>query len=604
MLTFGAIGKSVSSVMDALPVSVSLGGKLFRADELYRIASAAGVLENFSSTDIQRTLAEYAASRNIIGRFLVAQPHAVRDVADLIATRQRLGFFLTLIDSGMPPREAAEKAAAALFDYKNSLHPIERNWVMTIFHPFWAFEKNNTKRTLLMFLNPGALYRGKVVYQTKRLGAQLASEGLDPRDEYGFDTEAMEEDDRARKGPSSGLRRDASPEPPVLPRYREALKALQARGVTPEEVRRTYLAGGSVPELDAWALDYWNGDPTESMLPRGMYNRITAWAPYSRTAASRYWLQHGEGVKGRIPDDWRAIPLPDDSNIAGLGVILGGAAWLSNAGRALVEADPGAYTRMSELARDVVGDPGQNPAALFVLGTLLGYDMEAYNRTLPPGTGEVLARVFGPRVAFASKELKQGAGGGEEASFKDVYKMPAGTGAVLDMAGMIGPFLATAGTVEQAMGARSDAPGSRGYAWLEAGSGLRAYDVSRFRSQTRADLDSDARVKQATSGLSNASTQALPRPSVVVQRQAREVFTATWEKAATANPEAAAAVLEGLKSRLARGVGLKAGDASVLRMLAVQSGVSPETVDTWSDQDAVREASRFLPGVAVPPEVR
>jgi hypothetical protein len=576
LLVFGSIGKGVTAVMDGADTVITLNGRAYHARDLYLIGSSEGVGGVYASAELVNDIGDLFKERGVLGRAFAANAQAVRDVAELISARQHWGLFLTLIDAGVEPRIAAKKTVDALYDYVYSLHQIDKHILVQLFHPFWNFEKNNARRTARAFLTPGIwasgffstpTWRMKQLWLAKESTSQLLTRLLDVRDPYGFDRGAMTEEEQQQ--------------------YDAAVAKLQARGMGPKEVRAALFNGESVEELDPFVVDYWAPDPTSQMLPEYLYNRFMTYAPYRRSGAMADWLLRGEGRTEEPGDDWRGIPWPDDSNIAGIGLILGSAAVLTGAIAAL--DDPGAKARLNENAKKIVGDPARNPAVVFTLGTLLGYDMDAYARSLPPHVGALLHKTFGPRVSFASRTVGQAESEGASAQLTNQYKMPAGTAALMDMLGGLGPLLTTAMAVDKFFGAApGKGPGQSdlGYSLAETLAGQKTYPLS-----ARGQADKDAAqvkdaVANATRDIENNEAALVPPSAETMRKDALELEREALRT--MPKPERDRKVI-GVFSRYYQRAPRDAGDITTLRALALD--LYPlETVKTWDDNEVLRHA--------------
>lgn len=575
LLAWGAIGKDVGKVMDGENVVVRLGGKDYNARDLYRLAARAGIPETFATSELAKGLEEAVRSANPwgkVGRFFGENTGAVRDMADLISARQRFGLFLTLVDDGVEPAQAAERTVEALYDYRHSLHPIDRSVVVQLFHPFWSFEKNNALRTGKALLAPGAWtygfsapgYRIKVLMEGKEQATNAVTGLFDPRDEYGFDVDSMEQDD-----------------PEKAQQYKDVVDALRAEGLTPQQIRLGILRGG-VPQLAGFG-EYYNDDPVRAALPDHLYGKYVAMLPYSREAALRYWLLRGEGPKEAAGDDWRAVPMPEDSNVAGLALPFAALGVVINAGQMLAKSDPAAARRTTEAAQVFVGDPANNPLVIAV-SKLLGYPVDAYDKEIPPGVGKVLNRWLGPRIVYAERTTSAGATEKESAQFSNTYKLTAGAAAWANLLGVVGPALTTAVATEHLVGSRAagKGPGDLVATLAEGAIGQRTYSVSRRAQEARSDKRSTGAVYDATQDVDPESALLNPLPPDVQRRDARELER---ERLGGLKQEGTYdGRLEDVFLRYYRRKP-EDGDIATFRALAVDFGMTPERVDSMDDVD-------------------
>lgn len=592
MLAFGHINKGVNEVMDGTDEVLTLGGRPFVARDLWQVAGRGGVLDTFNTQELQASLAEIMRPRGDVGKFLDANREAVQDAAQLISIRQRVGFYLALIDAGKSPEQAAQLVVDALYDYRHSLHPWERSFVMQLLHPFWAFEKNNSRRVVRAMLSPGtwAPNAARRVYQThviQRDTAALVTAAFDSRDEYGFDRGSIVEDDAAKAAEmrAAGATEEQISAAMSLPRYEAAVA-----GMDPHELKERIRNDDVPATLRGLTYLYWADDPMLTLLPAHLRDRYIAYLPIARAAATADWLRRGEGLQEAAGDDWFGVVAPDDANTAGLALPMGMLAFLANGGINITTGDPAAGERAAEAGLKVVGDPQNNP--LVIMGTdALDIEVDAMPYTLSPELGRVLLATpgVGPRFVHPTEQLGQAASGNSAEVSATGYRLSASTKAWLDATGLSSILLAVdSGAGLMGGGQPGKAPPtvqSAAHA-AEALVGLKSQALSGTAAAERYESEAKRRVSRAKG--------EIPRDETILTGhtpyQTRAIARATEQtRLAGLTPEERAKVVAGVRARLATGE-LVFGDETTLRALLVEGGVDENTVDMLS-RDEVRDMS-------------
>ena len=121
------------------------------------------------------------------------------DMAEGWSERERYGAMLTLVEMGVDPRKAARLSIDALYDYAGSMSKADRHWLVNIFLPFWAFQKNANRQLLDVVFSPRGAYRLGVLNRAYTKGTQLASELLYENmvDPLGIDVDSMSREEQA-----------------------------------------------------------------------------------------------------------------------------------------------------------------------------------------------------------------------------------------------------------------------------------------------------------------------------------------------------------------------------------------------------------------------
>ena len=133
---------------------------------------------------------------------LKALPKITADIAEAWGERERFGAALTLVEMGVDPRTAARLTIDALYDYAGSMSKMDRNFLMNVFFPFWAFQKNANRQLLDVVFSPEGAYRLGVMRRAWEKGPHLLNEVLyqDMVDPFGIDVDSMGEQEKMLYG--------------------------------------------------------------------------------------------------------------------------------------------------------------------------------------------------------------------------------------------------------------------------------------------------------------------------------------------------------------------------------------------------------------------
>ena len=131
-----------------------------------------------------------------------ALPKITADIAEAWGERERFGAALTLVEMGVDPRTAARLTIDALYDYAGSMSKMDRNFLMNVFFPFWAFQKNANRQLLDVVFSPEGAYRLGVMRRAWEKGPHLLNEVLyqDMVDPFGIDVDSMGEQEKMLYG--------------------------------------------------------------------------------------------------------------------------------------------------------------------------------------------------------------------------------------------------------------------------------------------------------------------------------------------------------------------------------------------------------------------
>lgn len=176
-------------------VMVLLGGKPHSARNLRDVAVRGGVFDGFDVAELHKNLTSTADSTFTGLLDTLTQRKAIQDISEGIGTRKRVGLYTTLIEMGYTPEAAAKGVVDALYDYKYAMSEGDKNALVKVMLPFWAWQKNANRQMLSALVSPAGFYRVKILYQAKKVGTNLVTGWLDTRDDYGVQADQMAEDD-------------------------------------------------------------------------------------------------------------------------------------------------------------------------------------------------------------------------------------------------------------------------------------------------------------------------------------------------------------------------------------------------------------------------
>ena len=267
---------NVNPILEGRDGFFRVGGNMYSYKELRDIAVEEGIFASFDTTQLSNSVQR--AGRAAISRqsddmstYQRAQSaidyHAdkttevltqvISDTAEAWGERERLGAMVSLMETGLAPRVAARLTIDALYDYAGSMTKADRNWLVSLILPFWAFQKNANRQFLDTLFSPSGVYRMGVLRRGTELTADALTEIMwsSVSDEYGVDTRALE-----------------SAEPELFQDYMLLKKNIRDHydGVIPEDVRigmNMWLRGESQRIFDGERY-LFSGDaaPTEESL--------------------------------------------------------------------------------------------------------------------------------------------------------------------------------------------------------------------------------------------------------------------------------------------------------------------------------------------------
>jgi len=454
--TMNAVSDLISIAPFGYPTSKAMGA----ADEaiegmmgvtyadLNRIGVGRGVNNAPQVTDLNRSLEEAfreplsrlfqepsvrGAARAIKNAAATATLDVTKELGTAITERRRWGTMMMLFEESVEQIRAgggaltkerilaladdAAKAATEIhMDYNATMHPVEKDFLESYFLPFYSFEKSNMIRIARQLGTRGERYLGglgaaRVAYRTgrwtrsKREMVELASFMLDPSDMYGFDAEAMEDDDEAT---AESMRKDGKTEEEIqaamlLPQYKAIIAMAEATGVEPWQARNN-ISWDPDPRLSMFTpfMDYYNAPVPGSVVP-DKYSEMKSVFPIVRADSRlRSVRAYGDMLRPETamgPNaSYTMWTLPEDSNLAALSrpiALLG----VISSFAALRTEDPTAPQRLQESIFKLTGDPfGFNPLGAALGNALLASEGTSKTTTQPvkldDATGELLMKVL------------------------------------------------------------------------------------------------------------------------------------------------------------------------------------------------------------------
>ena len=198
-------GSKVFSLMDSKTGQT----RFYNYADIRRIAVEEGIFASFDTRALERAIntgvrVEYKkfldkapapisnAVDNIKGGFGFFTDNVAK-TAECWSERERIGAMVTLMEAGMEPRQAARLAINGLFDYAGTMSKLDRNWVVNLMFPFWAFQKNANRLILRQMFTPQGAYKMGVLRRAYTVSADAITELLYERvaDPYGIDADRM-----------------------------------------------------------------------------------------------------------------------------------------------------------------------------------------------------------------------------------------------------------------------------------------------------------------------------------------------------------------------------------------------------------------------------
>jgi hypothetical protein len=505
VISMAPFGYPTSKAMGASPDAIEGMMGVTYAD-LNRIGLGRGVQNAPQVADLNRSLEE--AFREPFSRFF-KQPTArgayeagkgalatatvdvTKELGTAITERRRWGTMMMLFEEGVAELrakgsltkedilrvadDAAKGATEIHMDYSATMHPVEKQFLESMFIPFWSFEKSNMIRIARQLGTRGERYLGGIdvareAYRagrwtrSKRDLVELASFMLDPADDYGFDVEAMQDDDEAT---AESMRKEGKTEEEVrgammYPQYEAIIEQAKANNVEPWQVRNNLPWDPDV-RLSMFApfTDYYNAPVPSSLVP-DKYSEMKAVFPIIKADSRIRSVRAYDDMMGKKASmgpnaSYTMWMLPEDSNLAALQRPIA----LANVITSFTAnglSDPASRQRAWGSLFDLTGDPfGFNPIGN-ALGNALLADQGASKAVTQPvklddATGALLMKIMPEGMVMRTNERTKWTmlnedGGTVEVDADPGYYVSAQTGPMLGMA-MVS-FLDATSQVERA----------------------------------------------------------------------------------------------------------------------------------------------------------
>lgn len=177
---------NVNGILDGTDEIIMIAGKPYKNTQIRQIALEAGIFASFDTsqlgTKIQNVGNLFLTEQSKKGRLsqmgsdiLEDLKGASEDIAEAWAERERLGCMVTLMEAGIDPRTAAKISIDALYDYAGSMSKADRNFLLNIFFPFWAFQKNANRQIFDAMFSPEGAYRLGVMRRAYDKGSEYLS---------------------------------------------------------------------------------------------------------------------------------------------------------------------------------------------------------------------------------------------------------------------------------------------------------------------------------------------------------------------------------------------------------------------------------------------
>ena len=187
------VEEGLSSSFDTaeLGIKIRRAGSMFLEDQVKQYGDSAAAQAGFAiqkAGDVARGTASVFKDLAKVSE----------DIAEGWSERERYGAMLTLIEMGVEPRKAARLVIDALYDYAGSMSKGDRNWLVQMIFPFWAFQKNANRQLIDVVFSPRGAYRLGVLNRSYRRGTELISELIyeDFVDPLGVHVESFDAEER------------------------------------------------------------------------------------------------------------------------------------------------------------------------------------------------------------------------------------------------------------------------------------------------------------------------------------------------------------------------------------------------------------------------
>jgi hypothetical protein len=289
----------VNRIMEGSDDVFRLGDRLVSGKKLREAAVKGGVFDSqpfaMAADEVGssvKVLDEAAKLWQLPGKASDAVRDSVQDVVEGIGERQRVGLYVSLIERGADPEEAAEGVVRALYDYKYSIAESERGVAMRWLLPWWAWQKNAYRQMTETVLSPMGSYKIKAMLAAPESATEWASwygEGRDV-DPLGVRTGVL------NQGETEG--------------YHRLVEYMSKQGLSPAQMRAALYEVAPLGSADG-GIESWPGITPE--LVDDYMNVARAIVPPQGSADVRSYEQGRPMIRVR-PSDGDVKKLWDSPN--------------------------------------------------------------------------------------------------------------------------------------------------------------------------------------------------------------------------------------------------------------------------------------------------
>ena len=203
LLGHGKYRLEVNPIIEGGTALMRIGGDFYSGKTIRQIAVEEGIFASFDTSGLERTIERLIAQMRDdpaltrrLRQLLDDLSEATTETAEAWGERERLGAMVSLMEMGLPPRQAARLTIDALYDYAGSMSKIDRHWIINVLFPFWAFQKNANRHTVNMMFSPWGAYRMSIIRHGQQYGFEVMSYAwyASIYDPYGVAVDSMPED--------------------------------------------------------------------------------------------------------------------------------------------------------------------------------------------------------------------------------------------------------------------------------------------------------------------------------------------------------------------------------------------------------------------------
>lgn len=197
----------VNDVLDGTDKVFEIGGKVYTGKTLRDLAAKHGIFSTFHTVAYQREIRRVLdiekgriIRADILGEATGGITRAIEeaydyvpDLAEAWSERERIGAFVTFMESGMVPEAAARLTVEALYDYAGSMSRADRNMLVGMIWPFWSFQKNANVQIINAMLQPRTAWRMGMLRKMTELGPQALTHVMYDTvvEPYGIDVDSL-----------------------------------------------------------------------------------------------------------------------------------------------------------------------------------------------------------------------------------------------------------------------------------------------------------------------------------------------------------------------------------------------------------------------------